>query len=107
MTNFYRPPRTIPTEGVEVIFSREGVLIGDGYFPLSMSGGRRVESVNSIASDSPAIEFGTVLITAVRTSSAGARSIRIAEKLRVPVAPSAIRQADEVVRHFQAALERR
>jgi len=25
----------------------------------------------------------------------------------VPVAPSAIRQADEVVRHFQAALERR
>lgn len=106
MTNFYQPPRVISPEGVEVIFARDGVLIGDGYFPLSMTRGRRVESVNAIASDPPVIEFGTLLITAVRNSSA-TRTVRISEKLRVPVAPNALSQAGEVVRHYQAAMARR
>lgn len=106
MTNFYQPPRVIPPGGVEVIFGRDGVLIGDGYFPLSTTGGRRVESVKAIASDPPTIEFGTVLITAVRTSSATTRKTRISEKLRVPVAPDTLPQADEVVRFYQALIGR-
>jgi hypothetical protein len=107
MTNFYQPPRVIPSGGVEVIFARDGVLIGDGYFPLSTMGGRRVESVNAIASDPPVIEFGTVLTTAARTSSATTRTVRTSGKLRVPVAPDALSQAGEVVRHYQAAMARR
>ncbi len=41
-SNFYKPPGTIPATGVEVIFSDDAVLIGDGYFPLSTTRGRRV-----------------------------------------------------------------
>ncbi len=106
LTNFYQPPRVIPPGGMEVIFAQDGVLIGDGYFPLSTTGGRRVESVKAIASDPPVIEFGTVLITAVRTSSATTRRTRISEKLRVPVAPDALSQAEDVVRFYQALIAR-
>jgi hypothetical protein len=107
MTNFYLPPRAIPAEGVQVIFSRDGVLIGDGYFPLSTTRGRRVKSVEYLASGAPAIEFGTVMNTAVRTSSAGVKTVRISEKLRVPVAPDALAQAGEVVRHYQSVIAQR
>jgi hypothetical protein len=107
LTNFYQPPHVIPLGGVEVIFAQDGVLIGDGYFPLSTTGGRRVESVKTIASDPPTIEFGTVLITAVRTSSATTRKTRISEKLRVPVDPGALPKADEIVRFYQALIGRR
>lgn len=107
LTNFYQPPKVIAPEGVEVIFGRDGVLIGDGYFPLSVKRGRRVERVSAIASDPPVIEFSTVLNAAVRTSSASVRTIRISEKLRVPVAPDALSQAEDVVRHYLAALAKR
>lgn len=104
MTNFYQPPQAIPAEGVHVIFARDGVLIGDGYFPLSTTRGRRVERVEYLASGAPAIEFGTVMNSTVRTSSAGVKTVRISEKLRVPVAPDALAQAGEVVRHYQAVI---
>lgn len=106
-TNFYLPPPTIPAAGVEVIFSRDGVLIGEGYFPLSATRGRRLTSVEFLASGAPAIEFGTVMNATVRTSSATTRTVRLSENLRVPVAPDAIAQADEVVRHYQAAIAQR
>ena len=47
-TNFYEPLRTVPASGVEVIFASDAVLIGDGYFPLSTIGGRRVHRVRII-----------------------------------------------------------
>ncbi len=106
-TNFYLPPPPIPAAGVEVIFSRDGVLIGEGYFPLSTTRGRRLTSVEFLASGAPAIEFGTVMNITVRTSSATTRTVRLSENLRVPVAPDAIAQADEVVRHYQAAIAQR
>ena len=107
MTNFYRPPDAIPPEGVPVIFSRDGVLIGDGYFPLSTTRGRRVERVEYLASGAPAIEFSAVLNTPVRTSSSTMKMVRTSEKLRVPVAPDAVAQAGEVVRHYQTAIAQR
>jgi len=102
--NFYRPPKAIPAGGVDVIFSDDGVLIGDGYFPLSTTRGRRVQNVRYIASDPPSIEFATVLKTAVRTSSATMSTQRIAETLRVPVATDARRQAGEVVHRYQTVI---
>jgi hypothetical protein len=98
-TNFYQPPLTIPAEGVEVIFSDSGVLIDGGYFPLSVTRGRRVRSVRTIASDPPSIEFAMTLTTNMRT-----KSVRTAVTLRVPVATEAAAQAGEVVRRYQGIL---
>lgn len=106
MSNFYRPPKTIPTEGVEVIFSDSGVLIGGGYFPLWTTGGRRLQSVRYIASNPPSIEFGTAMKTMARTSSATINTYRIAETLRIPVANDATQQAGEVVHRYQAIIDR-
>lgn len=105
-TNFYHPPRTVPAEGVEVIFSDDGVLIGGSYFPLSTTGGRRLQSVRYLTSDPPSIEFGTVMNAMVRTSTATTRTYRTAETLRVPVAIDATDQAAEVVHRYQAILDR-
>lgn len=107
MTNFYKPPRTTPEAGVEVIFADDGVLIGGGYFPLSPTRGRRLQSVRYIASDPPTIEFGTMINTMVRTSSATIETNRTAESLRVPVSTDARKQAGEVVERYQAIIDRR
>jgi hypothetical protein len=107
MINFYQPPKTTPAGGVEVIFADDGVLIGGGYFPLSTTRGRRVQSVRYIASNPPSIEFGTVLKTMVRTSSATSATRSTAEKLRVPVSVDATKQAGEVVQRYQAIIDRR
>ena len=107
MTNFYKPPKATPVRGVEVIFSDDGVLIGGGYFPLSTTGGRRLQSVRYIASNPPSIEFGTAIKTMVRTSSATTKTYRTAEALRVPVSADAEKQAGEVVHRYQAIIERR
>lgn len=103
-TNFYEPLRTIPAGGVEVIFASDGVLIGDGYFPLSTTRGRRVHRVRTINSTPPMIEFGTILETRVRTSSVTAAAVRSSETLRVPIASDAAREADNVLRQFSIAL---
>ena len=107
MTNFYKPPPTIPAEGVEVIFSDDGVLIGDGYFPLSITGGRRVQSVGYIASDPPSIEFRTLMSTRARTSSVTTDAIRTSQRLRVPVAIDARGAASEVIRRYQTLIDHR
>lgn len=106
-TNFYKPLKVTPVEGVEVIFSDDGVLIGGGYFPLSTTSGRRLQSVRYIASNPPSIEFGTVIKTMVRTSSVTSSTFRTAEALRVPVATNATQQAGEVVRRYQAIIDQR
>ncbi len=107
MTNFYKPPKATPAGGLEVIFSDDGVLIGGSYFPLSTTGGRRLKSVRYIASNPPSIEFGTVMNTMARTSSATTNTLRTAEALRVPVSTDAAKQAVEVVHRYQAIIDRR
>ena len=106
LVNFYRPPEETPANGVEVVFSDRGVLIGGGYFPLSPTGKRRLQSVTYVASDPPTIEFGMAMTTMVRTSSLTYEGQRTAEYLRVPVALDARRQAGEVVDRFQSAIDR-
>lgn len=103
-TNYYQPPQTIPADGVDVIFSDFEVLIGDGYFPLSVIGGRRVGSVRYLSSDPPAIEFGMCLTTSARTSSATIGKRRTTVTLRVPVATHAVSDACAVVQRFQAMI---
>ena len=105
MANFWKLPEAAPPGGLDVIVSGCGVLLGDGYFPLSTAGGRRVESVRHIDSDPPAIEFGLASNTIAHTSSATVANLRSVQLLRVPVAPDAGAQADAVVRHYQARLD--
>lgn len=107
MTNFYKPSKATPAGDVEVIFSDDGVLIGGGYFPLSTTGGRRLQSVRYIASNPPSIEFGTVINTMVRTSNVTTNTYHTAEALRVPVSTDAAKQAGEVVHRYQAIIDRR
>ena len=89
------------------MFSDSGVLIGDGYFPLSTTGGRRVHRVHTMNSGSPMIEFGMIRETRARTSSATTAAVRSAYTLRVPVATDATMLADGVVRRFELAIARR
>ena len=105
--NFYDPPANIPAEGMEVIFSDSGVLIGDGYFPLSTIGGRRVHRVHTTTSGAPMIEFGMILESRARTSSTTNTAVRSADTLRVPVAADATRMADGVLRRFEYAIAQR
>ncbi len=106
MTNFYKPPKTTPAAGVEVIFSDDGVMIGGGYFPLSATRGRRLQNVKYIASNPPSIEFGTVMNAMASTSSSTTSTYCIAETLRVPVSTDATKQAGEVVHRYQAIIDR-
>lgn len=105
--NFLKLPSAIPENGVEIIFATDGVLIGDGYFPLSTTKGRRVHRVRSIATNPPMIEFAMILETRARTSSTTSAAVRTTDTLRVPVASDAVREADQVVRQFDVAIARR
>jgi hypothetical protein len=105
LSNFYRPPKHTPASGIEVVFSDHGVLIGDGYFPLSPKGKRRLQSVTYVPSDPPTIEFGLAMVTRVRTSSLTYATQRTLDTLRVPVSYEARRQAGEVVDRFRSAID--
>lgn len=100
MVNYYRPPRSVPETGVEVVFSDRGVLIGDGYFPLSTMGSRQVESVRHAETVPDALELSIGLASSARTSSATIQSTRVLYLLRVPVARGAEEAADAVLRHY-------
>jgi hypothetical protein len=105
--NWYEPPADIPAGGLEVVFSDGGVLIGDGYFPLSTTGGRRVHRVHVVHSHPPMIEFGMILATRAQTSSTTSAAARTSHALRVPVAGDAVLHAAEVAGRYSAAIARR
>lgn len=103
--NDYRPPRTVPPEGVEVIFADDGVLIGGRYFSLATTGISRIRTVGFIASDPPMIEFATVLTTVTNMTSVHIHHNR--GRLRVPVAAKAAMPGHRVVNRYQDILDRR
>ncbi|MBY8824982.1 hypothetical protein [Sphingomonas colocasiae] len=103
--NDYRLPRAIPADGLEVIFSEDGVLIGDCYFGLATTGMTRFQRVASIASDPPMIEFGTAMTVARNPGRFSLQTVR--GTLRVPVSREAAQQADRVVRQYLDVIERR
>jgi hypothetical protein len=101
--NFYRPRAAVSGDGIEVIFSDRGVLIDDGWFPLSYTGGRQVLAVD-YQSDPPAIAFTTRLTTKARTSNVTMATRHTVSILRVPVARAARAQVDVVVDRYLAQL---
>lgn len=103
--NDYRLPRTIPEDGLEVIFSEDGVLIGDSYFGLATTGMTRFQRVGYVASDPPMIEFGTAMTVPRNPGRFTLQTVR--GTLRVPVSREAAQQADKIVRQYQDVIERR
>lgn len=103
IVNYYRPPASVPDTGVEVLVSDAGVLIGEGYFPLSTTGSRQVESVRHAEAVPDALEFSIGLAAMARTSSATVQSTRTLYVLRVPV-EGADAAANAVLRHFRSRL---
>ncbi len=104
MTNFYRPPKKVPVEGADVIFASDGVLIGGGYFPLSVAGGRRLHAVRTVASDPPTIEFETIMNARTGNSRGTVDTSGLLETLRIPATHDAAGQVGAVLRHYRAAL---
>lgn len=84
LVNYYRPPVSVPEGGVEVLFSDSGVLIGDGYFPLSTTGSRRVESVRHAEAVPDTLERSIGLTASARTASVTIQCTRVLHVLRVP-----------------------
>lgn len=103
--NDYRLPKKTPRQGVEVIFSADGVLIGDTFFGLASTGVSRFNHVAYRPLDPPVLEFGTVTSRLVNTTQV--KLIHDRGVLRVPVAPEALIEAFRVRRHFEDVIARR
>ncbi|MEQ8935576.1 MAG: hypothetical protein RIE56_07275, partial [Amphiplicatus sp.] len=55
--NLYRVPKSLPPEGIEVIFSEDAAMIGNAFFGLSVTGIVRFKSVSARAGNPLCIEF--------------------------------------------------
>jgi hypothetical protein len=100
--NDWTPPRQAPPEGIEIIFSRDGVLAHDIWFPLVRQGPYVIERVGILPHSPTSIEFVTVSTT---VSSGTAFSIRRSRHvLRLPVASPDCPDAHAALAHFRAVL---
>lgn len=97
--NNWRVPGRDRPEGLDVIFTRHSVLVGDTWFRLAARGMTRFSHVRIENGAVPSIEF------AMRLTIAGAGSLhqtaRYRGHLRVPIADGAAPEAARVVAHFR------
>lgn len=101
--NDYRLPRTVPPEGLEVIFIEDGVLIGDAYFGLVSTGLFTFTALEVLASRPRAIAFET---NSLHISRSGRRRT-MPGRIRLPVANGADDELRAVVAHFNDVLSAR
>lgn len=104
--NDYKPPRTTPSAGVEIVFSASAVLIGDTFVGLARDGLARFTGARVVAGNPPCLAFATAM-TVGRTGAAGARFETVVGELRVPIARTAQGAARTVLEHFAAVAARR
>jgi hypothetical protein len=97
--NQWKPPRRDPAGGIEVIFTRDAVVVGGTLFPLVSTGMFRFAGVQVLPGRPLAIEFGTV--TTSLSSVPHYRVTRSRAVLRLPVARLARDDLPRVLRHFQ------
>jgi hypothetical protein len=99
--NEWSPPRETQSSGIEVIFAKDAVLVGDTYFALSITGPFRFTSVRMLSGSQQTIAFQTLLTLANRF---GARAT--AGELRIPVSRAASADAGKIVTHFSRVAAR-
>jgi hypothetical protein len=91
----WRKPRP---QGLEVIFAKEAVVVGDTYFTLRKGGMSRVTHVHIERGAVDHIQFAMTLTIAGAGSQP--RTARYRGHLRIPVADNAAVEAARVVAHF-------
>ena len=102
--NDYKPPRNTPPAGVEVVFARDGVIIGDTFYGLATTGLAHVRQVGIVPGEPLCIGFQTAMTTG-RLQSSGAADFRtVLGLLRIPVVDSSHKEANAVLDHYIAAL---
>lgn len=97
--NNWRVPGKAMPEGLEVIFTRQSVLVGNTWFRLAAKGTTRFSNARIENDVVPSIEFS------MRLTIAGAGSLhqtaRYKGHLRVPIADGAAVEAARVVAYFR------
>lgn len=102
--NDYKPPRSTPPEGIEVIFATDGMIIGDTFFGLATTGLSHFRQAGIVPGDPLCLGFQTALISG-RAASTGTPTLTTTlGLLRIPVANSAHPEAKAVLDHYVAAL---
>jgi uncharacterized membrane protein YidH (DUF202 family) len=97
--NYFRLPEPLPAAGIEVRFGPDSVLVGDTYFGLSRLGMFTAEGARLDRTEPPALEF--VLSSTYVWQGASVHVVRDEGLLRVPVARSALGDAERVLDHFR------
>jgi len=95
VSNEWSTKRDAQPSGIEVIFVKDAVLVGDTYFALAITGPFRFISVRMLSGSQQTIAFQTLLTLANRFSTR-----TMAGELRIPVSRAASADAGEVVAHF-------
>ncbi len=101
--NDWSVPRRTPGEGVEVIFSEDGVLVDETYFGLASAGLAHVRAVETLADNPLALRFATAMTT-TQWRSSGSELILIPGALRIPVATGANEDLARVLEHYRLVL---
>lgn len=101
--NDWRLPRRTPEAGVEVIFTEDGVLVGETFFGLASAGLAHVWSFQTVADNPLALRFDTAMTTS-QWSSSGSRLVTQTGVLRIPVATGSNEALARVVEHFRLVL---
>jgi len=102
--NDYKPPRDTPPGGVEVVFAKDGMIIGDTYFGLATTGLAHIRQAGIVPGDPLCLGFQTALVTG-RAASSGTPTLNtVLGLLRIPVANAAHPEAKAVLDHYIAAL---
>jgi hypothetical protein len=97
--NDWKVPRTIPPQGIEIVFGADGVFVGNSYFGLVNTGMLKFEGVQMLPGNPLALEFGTVATTISHGTSVRVNRTRGA--LRIPVSRLARAGAIRVLDHFR------
>lgn len=97
--NDWKIPRMIPPQGMEIVFSADGVLVGSRYFGLVNTGMLKFEGVQMLPSNPLVLEFGTVATTVSLGTSVHINRTR--GVLRIPVSRLARSEAIRVLDHFR------
>lgn len=101
--NDWKVPRRLPASGLEVIFSKDAVMIGESFFGLAKSGMARFTGVAMAPGNPLAIAFG-MAFTAARGISGGIVTTTYRSELRIPVARGASAEASTVLAHYTSVM---
>lgn len=97
--NHWHRPARLPDEGLEIIFTDTGVVVGRAYFPLVTTGVLKFGGVRVLPESPLAIAFDMTLTSA--TAEPSLRILRDRSELRLPASSLARSEFLRVADHFR------